>query len=190
MSEPTTPTPTPTTPEESNSDVKGQTTLDSLVSDITENEPKVNEDVVAHLQGKSDGESESVSNDGGNPSGSTVDKSNGTPDSGGNSGTSGRSVNTGAFNPAIHATDSNGNPVLKTDGTYAKKRGPKKGGTNANLGGHSVGSGGNGVSGRETGTQAQGNAETQGAAQASNVNYPQMAGYVTGIGFMGAESFL
>jgi len=29
------------------------------------------------------------------------------------------------FNPSIHATDNNGNPVRKKDGTYAKKRGPK-----------------------------------------------------------------
>jgi hypothetical protein len=35
-----------------------------------------------------------------------------------------------AFNPEIHAADDAGNPVRKSDGTFAKKRGRKKGSTN------------------------------------------------------------
>jgi len=31
------------------------------------------------------------------------------------------------FDPATHATDTDGNPVLTTDGKYAKRRGPKAG---------------------------------------------------------------
>ena len=33
------------------------------------------------------------------------------------------------FNPAIHATDSDGNPVMRKDGTFALKRGRKVGST-------------------------------------------------------------
>ena len=33
------------------------------------------------------------------------------------------------FNPAIHATDSDGNPVMRKDGTFALKRGRKAGST-------------------------------------------------------------
>ena len=35
------------------------------------------------------------------------------------------------FNPAIHATDADGNPVMKKDGTFALKRGRKAGSTNS-----------------------------------------------------------
>ena len=34
------------------------------------------------------------------------------------------------FDPAIHATDSDGNPVMRKDGTFAMKRGRKPGSTN------------------------------------------------------------
>ena len=33
------------------------------------------------------------------------------------------------FNPAIHATDADGNPVMRKDGTFALKRGRKAGST-------------------------------------------------------------
>ena len=33
------------------------------------------------------------------------------------------------FNPAIHATDADGNPVMRKDGTFALKRGRKPGST-------------------------------------------------------------
>ena len=35
------------------------------------------------------------------------------------------------FDPAIHATDADGNPVMKKDGTFALKRGRKAGSTNS-----------------------------------------------------------
>ena len=35
------------------------------------------------------------------------------------------------FNPAIHATDADGNPVMRKDGTFALKRGRKAGSTNS-----------------------------------------------------------
>ena len=35
------------------------------------------------------------------------------------------------FNPAIHATDAEGNPVMKKDGTFSLKRGRKAGSTNS-----------------------------------------------------------
>ena len=35
------------------------------------------------------------------------------------------------FNPAIHATDADGNPVMKKDGTFSLKRGRKAGSTNS-----------------------------------------------------------
>ena len=34
------------------------------------------------------------------------------------------------FDPAIHATDADGNPVIRKDGTFALKRGRKPGSTN------------------------------------------------------------
>ena len=34
------------------------------------------------------------------------------------------------FDPAIHATDAEGNPVMRKDGTFAMKRGRKPGSTN------------------------------------------------------------
>lgn len=34
------------------------------------------------------------------------------------------------FDPAIHATDADGNPVIRKDGTFAMKRGRKPGSTN------------------------------------------------------------
>lgn len=37
------------------------------------------------------------------------------------------------FDPAIHAADENGNPVLRKDGTYALKRGRKAGSTNTGV---------------------------------------------------------
>ena len=37
------------------------------------------------------------------------------------------------FNPAIHATDSDGNPVMRKDGTFALKRGRKAGSTNTTI---------------------------------------------------------
>ena len=37
------------------------------------------------------------------------------------------------FNPAIHATDAEGNPVMRKDGTFALKRGRKAGSTNTTI---------------------------------------------------------
>lgn len=46
------------------------------------------------------------------------------------SNTTTTATNTNTFDPAIHAADENGNPVLRKDGTYALKRGRKAGSTN------------------------------------------------------------
>lgn len=168
-----------------------ETPLNDLVDDITENEPSVNEAVVEHLQSKGNENGNGDGSENTNTSGNAASESaTGSPVANNvSSGSGGKTV--GAFDPSIHATDSNGNPILKADGTYAKKRGRKKGVSYAsvvNSGGAGSDGGDSGRAGTASGVGTQ--AATGTGTEKAQVNYPQLARYMTGVGFMGAESLL